>query len=252
MPLSTISRLVREMGAATSTTGAVDIAAELGHRLLRMPVGILLQDGRDDPIIAGSPVDERYTLLYRAQTRNGPWQESRRTGQPVSCSYRTAQSRDWTSLATAMGYGGIAAIDTMPLHACGRAVGMLSVFRFDNATAAVLRARNMVRDFIEIGLTTLWLRHEVSAIAERAEPVLKSLRAGNHIALATGIMAGRHGLSPPQAALALNEHARRRELPLDKAARLIVYGLVSAHELDLAVSNAIGRSGGDHYAGRDP
>jgi hypothetical protein len=52
VPLPAISRLVRE---TTAATGAAGNAADLGHRLVRTPVGILVRDGRDDPIVAISP-----------------------------------------------------------------------------------------------------------------------------------------------------------------------------------------------------
>jgi hypothetical protein len=230
-PFATVSRLVRAISATATMTGAVQTAAELGRTLMRSPVGVLVVDGEGVHIVAGQPAEDRFGQLFSAQARSGPWLESYDTGEPVTCSYSSALTRYWPVVATGMGYGDIAEINVVPLRSSTRTVGALSVFRLRGATAPLRRDRDAARDFIEIGLTTLSLRHELSNTADEAEAIRMRLRDRSSIAIATGIVAERHGLSPSEATVALGTLARHLKQPLERAARLVVDGGVRREQM---------------------
>ncbi|HTI22756.1 MAG TPA: GAF and ANTAR domain-containing protein [Kutzneria sp.] len=234
------------MSATPTLTGVIRIAADLGQRLTGLPTGVLVIDRHGVRVSAGAPVDDRYAQLFAVQSRSGPWLETFATGVAATCTYHEAQDRGWIPLATAMGYGGTSSVDAVPLRVSGEVLGVLSTFRAGELTASDMRAQDAARDFAEVGLTVLSLRHELSTVAEEAEAFRQHLRQRNAVAIATGMLAERLGVSTQEATATLRTMARELVRPPETVAQGVIEGTVSPTERVAAVRR---RSDGEGHLG---
>ncbi|MGP4011357.1 ANTAR domain-containing protein [Streptomyces sp. 4N124] len=199
--------------------------------------GIMLIDGGRAVSLAGSSRQQEVALdLLEAQHGGGPCLDSYSSGQPVppvSIRHAHADAR-WPDFTERALRHDVMATYAVPLRRREALLGALNVFvptlpeQDGRAGEAELALAQALADAAAVGLQNHRAYAQYRTLAGQLQEALSSRV---RIEQAKGMLAERWGTGADDAFVALRQYARRRRLPLDRAASAVIERVADDAEL---------------------
>jgi GAF domain-containing protein len=224
--------LVEAADTLTDTFDTADYLRRLSDHCVELlsawAAGVMLVDGGEAVSLAGSSHREEVALeLLTAQHGGGPCLESYGSGRavpPVSIGVAHAAGR-WPEFTERALRHGIAATFAVPVRRRDTLLGALNVFvptlpngGSDGGRSDLLVAQALA-DAAGLGLQNHRMYAQYRSLAGQLQEALSSRV---RIEQAKGMLAERWQVGTDEAFTALRGYARRRRLPMDQVARVVI------------------------------
>lgn len=213
----------------------VDFFALLTERIVELGLaaqaGILLANEEGTlQFVAASNERTELLELFQVQSREGPCQDSFRTGEPVAVAQLEDERERWPVFAPRALAGGFAAVNAVPLRLRNTVLGALNLFHdepylVDPDTLAVVRA---LGDVASIGLVQ-------QRALERAHTVTAQLQYALHsrisIEQAKGVLFAQGCVTMTDAFELMRSYSRNNNAKLRDTARHVLEGTLMYEDL---------------------
>jgi transcriptional regulator with GAF, ATPase, and Fis domain len=213
----------------------VEFFAVLTERVVELGLaaqaGILLADETGSlQFVAASNEQTQLLELFQVQAREGPCQDSYRTGAPVTINDLDSERERWPQFVPQALATGIAAVNAVPLRLRDTTLGALNLFHnqpgtIDPESLAVVQA---LADVATIGLVQQRELHRAHTIEAQLQHALHSRIT---IEQSKGIVFEQATVSMTDAFEMLRAYSRSNNTKLSDTARHIVNGTLTANDL---------------------
>jgi GAF domain-containing protein len=188
-------------------------------------VGVLLLEDRDLSVATtNNPIGDTIEQL-EAELHEGPCVDCVRTGQPVFVEDLRAVVDRYPNFAPRALEAGARAIHALPLTGRGELLGALDIVNRQplELSAHDLATAQMLADVAVSYIFAVRLHEDSSKLATQLQ---HALNARVIIEQAKGMLAERHGMSPPEAFEVLRRHARSHNMTVREVSAQTIDGLL--------------------------
>jgi GAF domain-containing protein len=211
---------------------------DLAHRLVAhcaellsaSAVGLLVEDSeRKLQLLAATPTETRMVELLQLQLEQGPCIDAYRTGSVVSVETAAGLRARWPDFAARAAEQGVVAVHTVPVHAGGRTIGSLNLFRDHEGPYSAVESNvaHAMASFGAVGITQL--EHVAEGVRVQAQ-LQEALDSRIVLEQAKGALAQRYRVHPDDAFQRLRAQARTQRRRLRDVAQEVVDELVRPAE----------------------
>lgn len=215
--------LIRLADSLVEDFDLVDVLDELARDCVRLlgvtAAGLLLAGPTGElHVMAASSEQTRLLELFQLQREQGPCLDSYHSGEPVSATDLTLQSRRWPLFAEAALQTGYRSVHALPLRLRQRILGALNLFS-DKPGALDEPAARLGQALADMATITILHERALRESELVAAQLQKALVSRVAIEQAKGVLAERGDLTMDDAFQSLRSYARDHNLRLHDVAR---------------------------------